>query len=525
MNLQFLTGNPKKGRKKSVAKSKGKSTIKPMRKIKKNPVVISREKNGKMKKVAEFMTSREIDAVRGAMKHGAKKGTKSQQKAMSKRVGKIMLKEAAKHRRAAKIDAALSRKNAKLTQGGLAPVRVERTIKDDIRGALKKAGVSKYAKKNDVKKALAKKAKAKKASDKAATRERILKNLGIKSEEELKNRLTKLKGKSVAKKKKRKSRKKAKKVIRKARRAKSKVRKTKHKSKKVAMKNSHKRKHYAKKAKRSKVRRKSSSKGKYLKSVKSIVVYASNKKGKAKKIRTHKRPKGGKLSAYIKNPFGGAMKGFDKINKMVQKGLGHSGSEAGALFVAGGVLGALEGAVTKYVSPHLSFVPDQIKPYLPSLGSMTLASAGHYFAEEKFGEKHILTQVLKAVVAASLVKAGDQILGGTIKSATGLSGVYAIPMGEVPRLSRGYGEVPRLSRGVSGISKADFDYGYEQSRADFGEIPKVMNGVLATPMSGVLATPMGSSTQSSADFGRLGALDPSADEQGDYEDSDVESMA
>ena len=538
MNLQFLSGNPKRGKKrkqKALAKSKKKSTMKSM---KKNPVTVSREKNGKMKKVGEFMTPAEIKAIGDAMKHGAKKGTKSQQLAMKKRVGKLMVNDAKKRRGVGKVVMAISKKNASNAQGGKPEIRTEMKAENDIKGALRKAGVTKYAKKNLKEKYLAKKAKAAKKDQKSAIKKRVMENLGLKSESELKERLNKLKGKTVAKKK----RKKAKKVASKKRRVSRKVKTSKkrrisRKSKKVASKKRRisrkSRKASSKKRKHSrKASRKSSSRsGKYLKSVKAITVYAVNKKGKAKKIRTHKRPKGGKLSAYIKNPFGGAMKGLDKVNKIVKQSLGHSAIEAGSLFVAGGLLGAFEGAVTKYVSPHLSFVPEQIKPWLPSLGTMVAAGAAHYLAEEKLkGQaKEMVSELSKAVIAAALVKAGDQILGGSIKSAVGLSGVLAYPMGEIPQVRRGVsgmrgvvatpiGEVPRLSRGVSGLTKGDFDYSYSQSAADFGEIPRVMGGVMATPGADI-------STQSNVDFGRLGAMDPSSDESGDYEDSDVESMA
>src|SRR5438445_4114540 len=94
MNLQFLTGNPKKGKrvkKKKLAKNKKKSTIKLMAKkkrknLKKNPVNVYSDRGGKSRKIASFLSEKEINSIKLADRLLGSKGSKKVQK---RRVSKI----------------------------------------------------------------------------------------------------------------------------------------------------------------------------------------------------------------------------------------------------------------------------------------------------------------------------------------------------------------------------------------------------------------------------------------------------
>lgn len=537
MNLQWLTGNPKRGKrvkKKLASKKKGPKlkTMAKSKRLKKNPITITRTKNGKTKLIGEVMTANEIKAVREAAKRYAKKAGKKAAGKKFKLIGRLAKKDTAKIFKLKKHAAA-----SKIPGSGVKMVE-----RDDISGVLRKHGLLKKGKQSKAAKSKAKSSALKrkilanlKKSKQARLASKHSKNKLISGRDSVEN-LKKLKAagfasgfsekeKTVAKRKKRKSSKKSakrKSVKKYSKRKSRKVRKSsKRRIKRSSKKRASKRKVVRRKIRRSKKARRSSGKGRFIKSVKSVRLYPVKKSGKSGKIRTIKRPKGGKLSMFVKNPIGGAMKALDKVNVQLEKALGHSLQQSGVLFAAGAVVGSVESLVVGGIQKLNLPIPVSLQKYVPTIGTLTLAGVGHYFASKKLGKNHIAADALKALIAATIVKAGDQIAGSQVKSALGMSG----------------------------ITRGDFDYSYQQTRADFGEVPRVMNGVLATPMgevprlsrpmgvvpqmngvlatpmNGVLATPMGSyatnSTQSTADFG---AIDHDH-EVGDYEDSDQENMS
>jgi hypothetical protein len=551
MNLQFLSGNPKRGKsRKKLAKRKKGSNLKSMRKTKKNPITVTRVKNGREKVIAQFLTPREKAAISKAARKQAKKLKPSSAKKFMSIQAKRLHKNLKSEARAKKYVSKAAALNRRLLQAGKSGIKLGGTHRDDIAGALKKMKLSKYgrpskatawkhinASQKKAEKSASKTSKAAKAAHKKAIRERVMKNLNIKDEEALKKRLSSLrkkKGSSVAKKRKKKhvKRKAVKRKHAKRKHTKRKHTKKKHSKRKHTKRKHTKRKHTKKRVRKSAKRRsskrrsskrRSTKRGRYISKAKSVTVYRTRKGGKALKTKTLRKPRGGKLSAFIKNPFGGAMKGLDKVNAYLEKGIGHSAQEAGTLLVAGGMVGAVEGLVIKGISTLKLPIPAAIAKYVPTIGTLAAAGAAHYFAEKQLGKNHVATQLAKAVIAASIVKAGDQFLGGIVKSTLGMSGVIAT-YGEVPMLSApmGYhspadfGEIPRVVPGM----------GYH-SPADFGTIPRVVPGmgdVLAVPntgvsgIGGVIATPMG--YHSPADFGGQDS------EHGDvdYENSDSESM-
>lgn len=543
MNLQFLSGNPRssKSRKKLAKKKKG-STLKVMRKskTKKNPVTITRERDGKKKVIGQFLTKGEYATVQKASHKQAKKLGPKKGKKMMSLLAKRIAKEHSREQRAAGYDEKVKRLNEIRAKDGRPKITVSQSKKEDNAWALKKMRLGKYQKgKSSLSKSKIEKLKKReKAAEKKKLRERVLKNLGLSKKANSSSKFSavvakikKKKEKSVAKRKKKKASKKRAKKVSKKRSSKkaSKKRSSKRRSSKKASKKRVSKRRFKKSAKRRSSKRKKSvrrkSRRKLIKA-KSVTVYRTRKSGKRLKTKRIKRTRGGKLSAFIKNPIGGAMKALDKVNKYSEMALGHSVQEAGTLFAAGSLVGSIEGLVVKGIQKLNLPIPVSMQKYVPTVATLAAAGAAHYFAEKKLGSKHVATQMAKAVIAASIVKAGDQFVGGYVKEAVGMSGVIATmgyhsnaDFGTIPQLVRPMGEIPKIVPGIGYHSNADF--------GRMGEIPRVvpgMGGVIATPgMNGVLAVQDNSmGYHSNADFG---ALDMTDSENGDYEDSDQESMA
>lgn len=388
MELQFVFGNPSKGKKK---KRKGASMAKRKKlRKKRNPIKYIAKHDGKTHVSKPLLTSKEAATLKARVTKETKKLLKLPLTERSKaRTAIVAIKKKIAANQANKADVRDFLK--KFNELGVHSKTIEMGLK---------AKGGKVAKKK-------KRKKAKKSSHKKASKKRRVKASSKKrrsKKKHVKRHVSKKAKKSV------KRSKKARKVSRK-RRSKAK----KHPNRKVVLKHKF-----------------GSRKDKIHASIPKL------KKGK-KAHKSYKRKKR-RYSFMVKrtNPiFGSARTAMNKVDKEFQTATGHDLVEAGLLFGAGAALPVIENLLMKV--PGASQLKAKVGEFGPEASAMsssvvTILGLGalHYAIQKvpalKKAEK--AEPALRALIAASVVKAGSA-LSGVVARATGMSGVLYTPLSGV----------------------------------------------------------------------------------------------